>query len=236
MMKFTWLKWKALPETVRFLLLLSAIMFPFRSSIADWNFVPSGSMKPTLLEGEQIVVNKLSYDLKIPFTTKHIAAWDNPRRGDIVVFYSPQDGTRLVKRTIGLPSDTIELKNNRLVVNGIAVEYEQADFPAASLLPLNEQQATIFAQENLSGEKQQALPHAMMVYGEQTRGGNFGPVTVPPNQYLMLGDNRDNSKDSRYIGFVPRDLILGRATHVAFSLDVHHYYLPRLSRFLTALK
>ncbi len=235
-MKFTWLKWKALPETVRFLLVMSAIMFPFRSSIADWNFVPSGSMKPTLLEGEQIIVNKLAYDLKVPFTTTHIAAWDNPHRGDIVILFSPQDGTRLVKRTIGLPGDTIELNNNHLIVNGQATEYEQAEFPAASLLPLPEQQASIFAQENLVGDKQQVVPHAMMVYGERTRGGNFGPVTVPAHQYLMLGDNRDNSKDSRYIGFVPRDAIIGRATHVAFSLDVHHYYLPRFSRFLTALK
>jgi signal peptidase I len=235
-MKFTLLKWKALPETVRFLLVMSAIMFPFRSSIADWNYVPSGSMKPTLLEGEQIVVNKLAYDLKVPFTTTHIAAWDNPRRGDIVVFYSPVDDVRLVKRTIGVPGDVIELKSNHLIVNGLAMEYEQAEFPAAALLPLQEQQASIFAQENLADEKQQAVPHAMMVYANQPQRGNFGPVTVPPNQYLMLGDNRDNSKDSRYIGFVPRESIIGRATHVAFSLDVHHYYLPRFSRFLTALK
>ncbi|MGB8338621.1 MAG: signal peptidase I [Burkholderiales bacterium] len=235
-MKFTLLKWKSIPESLRLVIILCVIMFPFRSSVADWNYVPSGSMKPTLLEGEQIVVNKLAYDLKVPFTTTHIAAWDNPRRGDIVVLYSPQDGTRLVKRTIGLPGDTIELKNNHLIVNGQAAEYEQADFPAASLLPLHEQQSSIFAQENLVGEKQQAVPHAMMVFAESSRGGNFGPATVPPNQYLMLGDNRDNSKDSRYIGFVPRDAIIGRATHVAFSLDVHHYYLPRFSRFLTALK
>ncbi len=235
-MKFLLLKWKAIPETVRFLLVMSAIMFPFRSSIADWNYVPSGSMKPTLLEGEQIVVNKLAYDLKVPFTTTHLAAWDHPRRGDIVVFYSPQDGVRLVKRTIGVPGDVIELRNNHLILNGQAVEYEPTNYPAAALLPLNEQQTSVFAQENLANEKQQAVPHAMMVYANQPQRGNFGPVTVPDNQYLMLGDNRDNSKDSRYIGFVPRDAIIGRATHVAFSLDVHHYYLPRLSRFLTALK
>lgn len=230
------MQWKALPETIRFLVLMSAIMFPFRSSIADWNFVPSGSMKPTLLEGEQIIVNKLAYDLKVPFTTLHIAAWDNPRRGDIVVFYSPQDGIRLVKRTIGLPGDTVELQNNHLVINGKAAEYHVADIPAAWLLPSQERQISIIAEENLFDERQQAVPHAMMVFSNQAARGNYGPVTVPQNQYLVLGDNRDNSKDSRYIGFVPRDAIIGRATHVAFSLDVHHYYLPRISRFLTALK
>jgi signal peptidase I len=235
-MKRILLKWQTLPEFVRFAIVLSAIMFPFRSSIADWNFVPSGSMKPTLLEGEQIIVNKLAYDLKLPFTTTHIAEWDNPRRGDIVVFYSPEDGIRLVKRTIGLPGDTIELHNNQLIINGHTVEYQQADFPSVALLPLNEQQTGMVAQENLADEKQQAVPHAVMAFPNVPSRHNYGPVTVPPEHYLMLGDNRDNSKDSRYIGFVPREAIIGRATHVAFSLDVHHYYLPRLSRFLTALK
>src|SRR6266571_4011946 len=82
------------------------LMVIFRSALADWNVVPTGSMKPTILEGDRVLVNKLAYDLKVPFTTWHIAQWDNPRRGDIVVFYSLKDGTRLVKRVIGLPGDT----------------------------------------------------------------------------------------------------------------------------------
>jgi signal peptidase I len=235
-MKFILLKWKTLPEFLRFAVVLCATIFPFRSSIADWNFVPSGSMKPTLLEGEQIVVNKLAYDLKVPFTTAHIAQWDNPSRGDIVVFYSPEDGIRLVKRVIGLPGDSIELHNNQLMINGHAVGYEQANFPAVALLPLPEQQAGTAAQENLADEKQHSVAHAVMAFPNTPSRRNYGPATVPPDHYFMLGDNRDNSKDSRYIGMVPRSAIVGRATHVAFSLDVHHYYLPRLSRFLMALK
>src|SRR5262245_29402594 len=85
-----------------------------RSAVADWNYVPSGSMKPTILEGDRIFVNRMAYDLKVPFTTWRIAQWADPQRGDIVVLYSPQDGKLLVKRVIGLPGDVIELRNNQL--------------------------------------------------------------------------------------------------------------------------
>ena len=90
-------------QEIRPLLILALILFSIRSSLADWNDVPSGSMQPTILVGDRIFVNKLAYDLKVPFTTWHLAQWSNPQRGDIVVFYSPQDGTRLVKRVVGLP-------------------------------------------------------------------------------------------------------------------------------------
>src|SRR5678815_2390316 len=106
--------WK---QTVRPMLILALIVFSIRSSLADWNDVPTGSMKPTILEGDRVFVNKLAYDLKVPFTTLHIAEWSNPRRGDIVVFYSPHDGKRLVKRVVGLPGDTVELRNNTLIIN-----------------------------------------------------------------------------------------------------------------------
>src|SRR6266481_8840380 len=99
-------------------------MFFIRSSLADWNVVPSGSMQPTILVGDRVLVNKLAYDLKVPFTTWHVLEWANPRRGDIVVFYSPYDGKRLVKRVVGLPGDTVELRNNALVLNGQPVHYK----------------------------------------------------------------------------------------------------------------
>src|SRR3954449_2152472 len=90
---------------LRSIALLALVIFAARSSLADWNDVPSGSMKPTILEGDRLYVNKLAYDLKIPFTTFHLAEWSNPQRGDIVVFFSPHDGQRLVKRAVGLPGD-----------------------------------------------------------------------------------------------------------------------------------
>ena len=105
-------------QEIRPLLILALVMCSLRSSLADWNDVPTGSMKPTILEGDRVFVNKLAYDLKVPFTTWHITEWSNPQRGDIVVFFSPQDGTRLVKRVIGLPGDTVYIDAGQVYVNG----------------------------------------------------------------------------------------------------------------------
>ena len=114
-------------QEIRPLLVLAFVMFSIRSSLADWNDVPTGSMKPTILEGDRVFVNKLAYDLKVPFTTWHMAQWSNPQRGDIVVFFSPKEGQRLVKRVIGLPGDTVELRNEQLIINGQPVQYAPAD-------------------------------------------------------------------------------------------------------------
>src|SRR5580658_6407443 len=110
-------------KEIRPLLILAVILFSIRSSLADWNDVPSGSMNPTIIEGDRVYVNKVAYDLKVPFTTWHLAEWSNPQRGDIVVFFSPYDGTRLVKRVIGLPGDTVELRKEQLIINGEPVNY-----------------------------------------------------------------------------------------------------------------
>ena len=101
-----WREWRSLA-------LFFMIMVPFKSAVADWNWVPTGSMKPSILEGDLVFVNKLAYDLKVPFTTLHLSTWGNPVRGDVVVFFSPQDGTRLVKRVVGVPGDTVQLKERR---------------------------------------------------------------------------------------------------------------------------
>jgi len=98
-------------KEIRPMLILALVLFCVRSSLADWNDVPTGSMKPTILEGDRVFVNKLAYGLKVPFTTWHLAEWANPKRGDIVVFFSPHDGTRLVKRVVALPGDVVELRN-----------------------------------------------------------------------------------------------------------------------------
>lgn len=212
------------------LLITAVVVFAIRSSLADWNDVPTGSMKPTIQEGDRVFVNKLAYDLKVPFTTWHIAQWDNPSCGDIVVFFSPYDGKRLVKRVIGLPGDTIELRQNRLLLNGVASEYEPV--PEVSLPDLSpvERSQTILASEQLLGRA-----HWVASIPKVPAKRDFGPFKVPEKAYFVMGDNRDNSFDSRYYGVVSRDRIVGRATTIVLSLDPNHYYLPRWHRTLAAL-
>jgi signal peptidase I len=209
---------------------LALVLFAVRSSLADWNDVPSGSMKPTILEGDRIFVNKLAYDLKVPFTTRHLAEWSNPQRGEIVVFYSPHDGARLVKRVVGLPGDTVELRNEQLVINGSPVDYTPLGAEISGQLPAAERQGRCFATEGLA-----AHPHAVMAIPNLPARRTFGPIQVPEGHYFMMGDNRDNSFDSRYFGVVDRKQIVGKATAVVLSLDRDHCWLPRGQRFFSPL-
>jgi signal peptidase I len=212
-------------QEIRPLLIFLLVMFSIRSSLADWNVVPTGSMKPTILEGDRVFVNKLAYDLKVPFTTWHVAEWRNPQRGDIVVFFSPKDGQRLVKRVIGLPGDTIELRNEQLIINGRPAEYAAADPGMAAQLSGIERERGVFATEELP-----ASPHAVMAINGVPAMRSFAPVQVPQGRYFMMGDNRDNSFDSRYFGTVARGQIVGRATTVVLSLNQENHWLPRWSR------
>jgi signal peptidase I len=214
--------WK---REIRPLLILALILFTIRSSLADWNVVPSGSMQPTILVGDRVLVNKLAYDLKVPFTTWHIAEWSNPQRGDIVVFFSPKDGTRMVKRVIGLPGDTIELRNNQLFINGQPVDYTVLEPAVSKQLADPERAHGTFATEQLP-----VHPHAVMAINGVPAMRTFGPVHVSAGHYFMMGDNRDNSFDSRYYGAVHRNQIVGRTSSVVLSLDKSNYWLPRWSR------
>jgi signal peptidase I len=217
-------------QEIRPLLILALVMFSIRSSFADWNDVPSGSMQPTILVGDRVFVNKLAYDLKVPFTRWHVAEWSNPQRGDIAVFYSPKDGARLVKRVIGLPGDTVELRNDQLVINGQPVDYTTLEPKISGQLSGLERAHSTFAMEKLS-----TRPHAVMAINGITAMRTFGPVHVSDGHYFMMGDNRDNSFDSRYFGTVDRSQILGRATSVVLSLDKSNWWLPRWSRTCSSL-
>ena len=103
---------KKVINEIRVFMLMLLVVSSLRSALADWNDVPTGSMKPTIEEGDRVVVNKLAYDLKVPFTTFEVWKWGDPRRGDIVVLFSPKDGMRLVKRVVGVPGDRIEMRDN----------------------------------------------------------------------------------------------------------------------------
>lgn len=221
---------KLIAENKGFLFFLFA-MFAVRSAVADWYGVPSGSMYPTLMVGDRIVSDKLAYDVKLPFTDVIIKHLADPQRGDVVTFTSPEDGMRLVKRLVALPGDVVEMHGEELIINGVKASYgEAADEVVRHISPGYSGSQLVLTEQILGSRR------PIIVMPERTALRSFGPVTVPQGQYLMLGDNRDNSKDSRYIGFVKRELIGGRVTHVAFSFDSNHYYLPRTDRFGTAIQ
>jgi signal peptidase I len=225
LVRYCWAEWirpLALP-----LLLIAAA----KSALADINYVPSGSMHPTLVEGDVVWVNKLAYDLRVPFTFTRLAHWDDPARGDIVVCFKPTDGTRLVKRVVGLPGDTIEARNDVLYLNGERLTYVPLPRTAGDVLEPGEQNVALFAREQLG-----ARPHAVEVLPRILARRNFGPLTIPAGQYFMMGDNRDNSEDSRYWGYMPRARIIGRVNTIVASADYHHWLRPRGARFLSSLE
>ncbi len=213
-------------EWVRPMLVMGFVLGSFRSAVADWNDVPTGSMKPTILEGDRVFVNKLAYDLKVPFTSWRLARWSEPQRGQIVVFFSPHDERRLVKRVIGLPGDRVEMRNRLLFVNEVPVPQvlmDAAGLDAASL------DGAVPSSEDLAGRR-----HTVLANLRRPSMTSFGPETVPQGSYLMMGDNRDNSFDSRFWGFVTRDRIVGEATGVALSIDWARHR-ARWERFFTKL-
>jgi signal peptidase I len=184
-------------------------------------------MIPSLLPGDLVWVNKLAYDLKVPFTTTHLAEWGNPRRGDVAVFYSPADRIRLVKRVIGLPGDVVESRDDMIFINGRPLAY--APLAKGSTGPESSPGAML-AEEGLAGR-----PHPVRILPARPALRTFGPVVVPPECYFMMGDNRDNSHDSRYFGSVPRRSIVGRATTVIVSADLERFACPRTDRLLRTI-
>jgi len=226
-LKRLWIEWRTL-------IVIMLVMVLFRSAIADWNQVPSGSMKPTILEGDRVVVNKLAYDLKVPFTTWHVAEWADPQPGEIVTFYSPADEKLLIKRVIGTPGDVVSMRNNQLYINKEPAQYSQLDEVIIDQLDSWQQRDHAFFYEQIND-----FAHAVMLRPAPANDYNsFGPMEIPADQYLMLGDNRDNSRDSRRIGLVDRDRITGRAHTVAFSVDFNSSFLPRprIDRFVRPLE
>jgi signal peptidase I len=170
----------------------SFVVFLARSSFADHYRVPSGSMEPTVQVGDQICVNKLAYGLRVPVSETYVAHGAAPARGDVVVLTSPADGEVLLKRVVAVPGDVVEVAAGRLAIGGAPVP--------------------VRAEGHGLIEDNGSHVHAL---GVQYGGGpDFGPVTVPADHFLVLGDNRGNSRDGRFFGWVSRDAILGRAMAV----------------------
>lgn len=197
----------------------------FRTAIADWNPIPSGSMRPTLLEGDVVFVNRLAYDVKVPLTDIVLTHTGEPRRGDVVTFSSPQDGTRLIKRLVAVPGDVVEMRNEVLFINGEAARYDAAEAVQETIAPDRSVGGTRLTEQLQGHERRVQWLHGVSALS------SFDAVVVPEGQYLMLGDNRDNSADSRYFGLVPRHLLIGRALGVLVSADINSHWMPRLERF-----
>jgi signal peptidase I len=208
-------------ENRQFFAILSCIVF-FKSAIADLSSISGASMLPTLLDGDKVWVNKLAYDVKIPFTEISLTKLADPKQGDIVIVDSKMANKRLIKRIIGVPQDTIYMQNNALVINGVAIDYDI----------LSSKDNSTIIKEHLPHRTHQARLSQRFL---NRNSRSYGPVIVPANEYFVLGDNRDNSADSRIYSFIPRGEIIGRSSSVVFSLDGDNYYLPRTERFLTEL-
>jgi signal peptidase I len=233
------------PVALVVLALRSFVFEPFR--------IPSDSMMPTLLDGDFIIVNKYAYGLRLPVLNRKVVATGEPQRGDVVVFRYPLDpGTNFIKRLVGLPGDHVEVRDNRIVINGKPVaftldgKYNDGCYVNLSL-----------ATEQLGGHEHQAIfcPVAIdrapvlpgcnrsglrgYVCGDEDAPGFLRTAAwsgeVPPGQYLMMGDNRDNSDDGRSWGFVPEENLVGKATRIWFNWDPHRAGGPLWGRIGMAI-
>jgi len=219
--------WREYRGTAMFLF----CMLMFRSAWADWVSVPTGSMNPTIIEGDRVLVDKHVYGVRIPWTLVRLTDGRDPQRGEIVVFDSPANGISLVKRVVGVPGDTIALDDAGLVINGEHARYELGD-----VARLRELLAQTQAHRPMVFKEEGVLPtHDILRMPFGSPHDTMASVVVPEGTYFMLGDNRDNSADSRYIGFVPRRNIVGRASQVVMSFNPENHYIPRGDRFFQPL-
>lgn len=180
---------------IRQLLLMVLLLTAARASFANHYQVPSSSMENTLFPGDRVAVNMMAYGVRFPFTDTDLIAMDQPARGDIVVFDSPSDGTRLIKRVVAVAGDTVELTRGRLRINGRALSDD------------TEPDVEIF------GERRSALNL------ERGGGPDIPSLVVPAGKVLVLGDYRGNSADGRFFGWVSADQVYGKAVAVYYRRD-----------------
>lgn len=185
---------------------VALLVFVFRSFVVEPFHIPSASMNPTLTQGDFIAVKKFAYGLRNPITGQKLMEIGDPQRGDVIVFNNPGDPSlQFVKRVIGLPGDELAMKNNVLFINGVQVE-------------------RVGDSEIIGG-----VSHLV---GKSEQGKDFD-VVVPAGHYFVMGDNRDNSSDSRVWGFVPDQMVLGKASVIWWNMDLSTatFNLGRIGRF-----
>ena len=186
-----------------------ALFLVLRTFIVEAFKIPSGSMERTLLVGDFLLVNKLAYGAEIPFTGARLPKLRDPQRGDVIVFESPEDLSKTyVKRLVGIPGDTLEMKNGTLLRNhervteGYVLHTAREDGPT---------------EDRFRWQRDYVATTANASIGYHPSRNNWGPLVVPEKNYFVLGDNRDNSSDSRYWGFVADSLVKGRPFVIYYS-------------------
>jgi len=188
------------------------IVLLLRSFVAEPFRIPSGSMMPTLLVGDFILVNKFAYGLRLPVLNKKVLELGEPQRGDVVVFRYPDDPkVDYIKRVVGLPGDKVVYRGKILYINGVAMP--QSDL--GSYVGVGSGVSS--SGSALREEDLQGIKHQILVRGNS--GGVEGELVIPPDHYFMMGDNRDNSKDSRYFGPVSEDNLVGKAFVIWMNWD-----------------
>lgn len=181
----------AIREYAEAILIALAIALVIRTFVVQAFKIPSGSMIPTLEIGDHILVNRFIYGFRIPYSRVRLLPFTMPERGDVIVFVYPEDNSKdFIKRVVGVGGDTVEIRNKRIYVNSKAWEDPYGVYTDPRILPR-----------------------------EMDPRDNFGPVKVPPEQLFVMGDNRDNSRDSRYWGFVHVGEVKGKAFLIYYSWD-----------------
>ncbi|HEY4130279.1 MAG TPA: signal peptidase I [Gemmatimonadaceae bacterium] len=198
-----------LSEWSKIFLVAVALFFLIRTFLVEAFKIPSGSMENTLQVGDFLLVNKLVYGAEVPFTHTRLPRLREPQRGDVIVFEFPEDATKnLVKRLVGEPGDTIEMREGTLIRNGVAVKEGYVEHTDPDMDP---------APEDFGWQKNYVIRAGANATGYHPSRNNWGPLVVPKGNYFVLGDNRDNSFDSRYWGFVADSLVKGRPLVVYYS-------------------
>jgi signal peptidase I len=206
----------------KFLLFLF-LLFVVRTTFINWNFIPSASMNPGLVEGDFVIVNKLNYDVKIPFFGTNFIKIKDPVKGEVIAFH--KDGQLLVKRVMAVSGDKVRVVNNSFYVNGVKLNIKNAnvDLVDNKQLPYsNKFKFSAFNETNVVGDGKKKSYDVVYAIGlpKKLRDSlvvNTIEYTVPEGTYFMIGDNRNLSRDSRYFGPVERDAIVGKVSYILFN-------------------
>jgi signal peptidase I len=196
--------------------LIAAVVALFiRQFVVEAFKIPSGSMIPTLTIGDHLLVNKFLYGPRIPFTDTRFFTWQEPKRGDIIVFKYPENEDKnFIKRIVGVPGDKIEIRKGVLLINDRPV-------PVTEVTGVSEPDsvAGMFGGRPRIYDEELGTVHHRIQYLLDQQDKHYGPITVPSDEVFVMGDNRDNSQDSRVWGFVRRNKILGKALIIYWSWD-----------------